>query len=112
MPWDPSKVRKTTAKSDLARASKPWHDADGLFVMTNGVVKDCYIEFKIKRTRRSPTLRFSIGQNISVVHGCNEYDVYVYSFTPRSSSGCDVAASGVLRLFHHDQVEWDINNST
>jgi hypothetical protein len=113
MPWDPSKPpRKHKEKSDLARASKPWRDLGNKFTMTNGVVKSSFIEFNIKRTRNSPALHFRRGQNISIVHGVNDYDVTVYSFTPRSSSGSDVAASGIIRLLHHDLVEWDMDNST
>ena len=112
MPWDPSKPpRKTKTSSDVARKSKPWHDAHGLFTMTHGVVKNSFIEFKIKRNRKSPALRFGMGQRISVVHGLNEYDVNVYSFTPRSTCGSTTAASGVLRLALHELVEWDLNNS-
>jgi hypothetical protein len=110
MPWNPSKPpRKATQRSDVAITSKPWRDADGRFVMTHGVVKHSFIEFKIKRTRNSPALHFYMGQRISVVHGCNEYDVDVYSFTPRSTCGSDISASGVLRLVFHDQVERDLN---
>jgi hypothetical protein len=102
----PTKVAKTSA------ASKLWRDEENKFTLRGGIVKSSFIEFNIRRTRKSPALRFNIGQSIQLVRGAMVFHATVYSFTPHSLSGSAICASGILRLQHQSEIQWEIINNS
>jgi len=96
-------------KNTKIATSKPWRDSrDRFTVSPGGVVKSSFIEFKIRRTRKSPALRFNIGESLTLVRGAAEFHAVVYSFTPRSLSGSDICASGTLRIHHQSEIAWEL----
>jgi hypothetical protein len=104
----PGEPPVASARPRATPVCRLWKDPNARFALRDGVSKANYIEFNIRRTRKSPPLRFYPGQCIQVMCGATEYSVVVFSFTPRSSSGSVVTASGTLRVHHHAAVRWEL----
>jgi hypothetical protein len=94
-------VKKTKT---LTKKLMRWRDENNKFTLHNGIVGAGFIRFKIRRTRKSPALRFRMGEDIMLCYGRETYHARVYSFKPRSSTGSDIAASGTLTLFPHNDI--------
>jgi len=107
-----SKTPRSEKTADAAK-SKPWRDGNNRFtVPTGGIIKSSYIEFQIRRTRKSPALRFNIGETVILRRGAMEFRATVYSFTPRSLSGSDICASGTLRIHHQSEIAWELQHNS
>ena len=107
-----SKTPRSEKTADAAK-SKPWRDGNNRFtVPTGGIIKSSYIEFQIRRTRKSPALRFNIGETVILRRGAMEFRATVYSFTPRSLSGSDICASGTLRIHHQSEIAWELRHNS
>lgn len=91
-------------KSTGLKFKKGWGDTNNLFTLHNGVVKDGFIKFDIRRRRQTPALRFGTGTELVVTYKGKYYEVVVDHFAPRSRTGSDITASGKIAFVMHEGV--------